>query len=152
RKVVLDPRELSLEVEGVERDVQPVGDVSRVDGVRDATARLGASLLVRRVRAGPHEEAQDVIALLFQQRGGDRAVDPAAHRQYDSLAHRFSNELTYIIFGDARPSENRAAPRGIPQDDRPRDCFSTMPLIPNRRASSASTSSQVASRYPSMTM
>ncbi len=37
--------------------------------------------------ARAHEEADDLVALLFQQVGGDGAIDPAAHGQDDSTGH-----------------------------------------------------------------
>jgi len=37
--------------------------------------------------AGAHEQADDVVALLFEQEGCDGAIDAAAHGQDDARGH-----------------------------------------------------------------
>ena len=89
-EVVDDPVELCLEVEGVERDVELVGDAASVAGIDGRAAALlvvGAAVGFVRVRAGPHEQADHVVPLLLQKHGRSRAVHPAAHRQHHSPRH-----------------------------------------------------------------
>ncbi len=87
REVIFDPREVALEIEGVKRNVEAIGDTLSIEGVGHAATGLGAPFHIFGGRPGAHENAQNVVALLLQQHGGDRTVNPAAHRQYNALAH-----------------------------------------------------------------
>ena len=97
RKVVLDTSESVLEIHGVKRDVQCVGNSSRVGRVGRAAAPLfvrwcvqdrqvrpghGARFRLRRAR--PHEQPNDVEALFAEQHGSCRTVDSAAHCQHNT--------------------------------------------------------------------
>ena len=103
-EVVDDAVEVVLEVEGVERDVEPVGDAAGIAGVDGAAAAL---LVVGRSRrrssrlmdAGAHEQADDVVALLLEQVRGDGAVHSATHRQHDARSH------TNIVSSSLRRSD-----------------------------------------------
>ena len=70
-EVVDDAVEVALEVEGVERDVEPVGDAAGVAGVDGASSSPSCGRRRRvglvGVRAGAHEQADDVVALLLEQ-------------------------------------------------------------------------------------
>ncbi len=87
-ELVHDPGEVAFEVEGIERDVEAVGDGSGVDRVGARAAGLGPSLEAFAVGSGAHEEADDLVPLLLQQVRGHRAINPPAHRQHDPAAHR----------------------------------------------------------------
>ena len=87
REVIFDPREVALEIEGVKRDVESIGDTLRIERIGHAAAGLGTPFDILGRRPGAHEDAENVVALLLQQHGGDRTVDSAAHRQYNTLAH-----------------------------------------------------------------
>src|SRR3954467_9923144 len=88
-KVIDDSIKLALEVQGVERDVEPIGDAARVTGVESGAA--AAMTFVRHgrivVSAGAHEQADDVVTLLLEQHGRDGAIDSARHRQNHALGH-----------------------------------------------------------------
>ena len=75
--------ELALEVHDVERDVELGGDAPGVVG----RVERAAALLELRVRVGdvvqPHPHADDLVALLVEERRGDGRVDPARHRDED---------------------------------------------------------------------
>ena len=86
-----------LEVEGVERDVEPVGDAPSVAGVDGRAATLlvvGPGVGLVGVRAGPHEQADDVVPLFLEQHGRRRAIDAAGHRQDDPTGHGTPHSLT----------------------------------------------------------
>ena len=100
-----DPGEVALEIEGVERDVEPIGDRPGVDGVGRRAAGLGLPLRVVAVGSRAHEEADDLVALLLEQVRGHRTVHPAAHRQHDPAAHR-SPAFTFVD-RRSRPSQDR---------------------------------------------
>ncbi len=89
-EVVDDAAEVTLEVEGVEGDVEPVGDAAGVAGVLGAAAApfVGRRAVVGRVHARPHEQADDLVALALEQVRGHRAVHAAAHGQDDACRHR----------------------------------------------------------------
>ena len=87
REVIFDPREVALEIKGVKRNVEPIGDTLGIERVGHAATGLGAPFDILGGRPRAHENAQNVVALLLQQHGGDRAVNPAAHRQNNTLAH-----------------------------------------------------------------
>ncbi len=80
-EIIHDPREVALEVEGVERDIEPVGDALGIHGIGDAAAGLRPPLRVLGVGTGAHEQADHIVPMLLQQAGGDRAINSAAHRQ-----------------------------------------------------------------------
>ena len=54
-EVILDPPEFPLEIQGVKRDIEQVGDALGIHGIGDATAGLGPPLLIQGIRTGPHE-------------------------------------------------------------------------------------------------
>ena len=68
-------------------DVERLGDAPGVVDVLD-TATLGAAAESLGTRLGPepHRDADDLMALFLEQRGGDGGVDTAAHRDDDALA------------------------------------------------------------------
>ncbi len=75
--------ELALEVHDVERDVELRRDPSGVVGRIERTA----ALLELGVAVGdvvqPHPDADDLVPLGVQQRGGHRRIDAAGHRHED---------------------------------------------------------------------
>lgn len=96
-EVIFDAPEGIFEVYCVERDVQRIGDSPGICRIRCAAATLfmdggvNDGQRVRRQRArfgfrraGPHEQSDDFVALLLKQNGGSRAIDSAAHCEYDS--------------------------------------------------------------------
>ena len=66
REVILDPREVALEIEGVKRDVEAIGDTLRIERVGHAAAGLGTALGIFGRGPGAHEDADHVVALLLQ--------------------------------------------------------------------------------------
>ena len=81
----LAPEELRV-VERVERDPEVRG---RAAGVLPRL--VGATAARRAVRGArgreAHPHAHDVLAALREERGGERRVDAAAHRDEDAIAH-----------------------------------------------------------------
>src|SRR5262249_43531852 len=73
----------AAEVHHIERDAELLGDAARIEKVveRATTAFLAALAALPQ----PHRHTDDVIALFDQQRRSKRAVDAAAHRDYDAL-------------------------------------------------------------------
>jgi hypothetical protein len=92
-EVVDDTIEVALEVEGVERDVEPVGHAAGVAGIDGATAALLArwGVVFGSVDAGAHKKADDFVPLVLQQVGGDGTIHAAAHGQNDASRHRESS-------------------------------------------------------------
>ncbi len=100
-KVVDDPVEVVLEVQHVERDAQLAGHAPGVGSVGGAAAALaprqpaarqeGVLSSSRRIRTPfhthAHEQADDVIALLTQQAGGNAGIHPPAHGYNDLGLH-----------------------------------------------------------------
>ena len=80
--------ELALEVEDVERDAELAGDATRVVG----GVERAAALLELAVRVGDvvqaHPDADDLDALLVQERRRDRRIDAARHGDEDPLGSR----------------------------------------------------------------
>ena len=70
--------EAALIVEHVVRDAEPLGDLARVLDVLAGTARPcladGDAMVIEL-----QSDAHDVVALLLQERGGDRRIDAARH-------------------------------------------------------------------------
>src|SRR5208283_3578064 len=89
REVVDDAFEVRLEVERVERDVEPVGDAPGVAGIERAAAAflVRGGVIVVAMHARAHEQADDLVALLLEQVGGNGAIDSAAHGQYHACRH-----------------------------------------------------------------
>jgi hypothetical protein len=88
-KIILDPRKVALEIERVERDVDPIRDPFCIDCIGGAATGLGPTLGIINRCAGAHEDADDVVALFLEQHSGDRTVDTATHRQNDPFSiHR----------------------------------------------------------------
>ena len=101
--------ELALEVHDVERDPEPAGDAPRVLGrVQRAAALLELRDGVRDV-VQAHPDADDLVALLGEQRRRDRAVDAAGHGDEDP-AHR-GDRLPQRLGGEHR-GDARASRRG----------------------------------------
>ena len=75
-EVILDPAEVALEIERVERDVEPVGDLLGVGGIGDAAAGFGPPLRVHGIGTGAHEEADDLVALRLQQAAATELSTP----------------------------------------------------------------------------
>ena len=76
--------ELLLHVEDVVGDAQRVGDPARVhDAVEPAAGARRSRLLL--VAEGFHGRADELVALLGQQRGRHRGVDPSGHGHQDPL-------------------------------------------------------------------
>ena len=80
--------ELILHVEDVVGDAQRIGDPARVhDAVQPAAGARRSRLLL--VAEGLHGRADELVALLGQQRGRHRGVDPSGHGHQDPLGgHR----------------------------------------------------------------
>jgi hypothetical protein len=85
--------ELTLEVDDVVGDADLGGDAPRVVQVVDRTAGAEADLPLALV-VQLHRQADDLMALLREQCGGDRRVDPARHSNDD--AHAFSCQLSAL--------------------------------------------------------
>ncbi len=75
--------ELLLEVEHVVADSQRPGDAARVGQIVQRAASAGAAGLAR-VIPELHREADDLVALLLQEKRGDRGIDPARHGDGDA--------------------------------------------------------------------
>src|SRR5262245_59035959 len=89
-KVVDDAVEFALEVEGVERDVEPVGHSSCVASINCGAATflvVPTGIWLVRVRAGAHEQADNVVPLFLEQHRRCRAIDASGHGQHDPTAH-----------------------------------------------------------------
>ena len=94
-----DPLELHREIEGVERNPEPVGDPTGIEGIgRAAAALMPRPRQYDRQRVGgfggrehrrgvPHEHADAVVSLLDEQRGGDARIDATRHRHHDAATH-----------------------------------------------------------------
>ena len=95
-EVVDDLAEFGLQVEGIERNVQPVGDAAGIFGIAGrAAALLMVSPLIEYRQpetrlaidgtrllgflAVPHEYADDFMPGLFEQPGGDARINAAGH-------------------------------------------------------------------------
>ena len=76
--------EFPLEVHDVERNPQLAGDAAGVVGsVERAAALLELGVAVGHVMEA-HPDANDVVALLVEERRGDRGVDAPRHRHKDA--------------------------------------------------------------------
>src|SRR5207249_3308196 len=101
-KVIDDAVELGLEVESVERDVEPVSDAAGIAGVDGgATAFLvggqtpgahATRLAWIIVDAGAHEQADHVVPLPLEQHGRDGAIHAPRHCQYNPTRHEGASE------------------------------------------------------------
>ena len=98
-EVVDDAAEVALEVEGVERDVEPVGHAAGIAGIEGAAAALlvRGAVVLGAVDAGAHEQADDLVALLLEQVRGHGAIHAAAHGQDDTGRHRFSPKSRHTL-------------------------------------------------------
>lgn len=88
-EVVDDPREVTLEVDHVERHVELGGDQPCIVRVIDRTAPLlpdpDVAVGLESLAGGPqtHEDADDLVACFLQERSRHRGVNPSAHRDQD---------------------------------------------------------------------
>src|SRR5207248_10993627 len=102
----LAPEELRV-VERVERDPEVRG---RAAGVLPRL--VGATAARRGVRGArgreAHPHAHDVLAALREERGGERRVDPAAHRDEDAVAHVEARTRASINAARSAPMAIRA--------------------------------------------
>ena len=123
-------RELPLQVHDVERDPEPGGDAPGiVGGIRGAAALPELGVAVGDV-VEAHPDADDLVALLVQQGGRDRAVHAPGHRDEDpahpatasdgcgtasirrrstSGTMRAASSISASVV--VRPSDSRSAPR-----------------------------------------
>src|ERR1700722_8377578 len=58
REVIFDPREVTLEVEGIKRNVEAVGDTLSIERIGHTAAGLGPPLGILGRRSGAHENPQ----------------------------------------------------------------------------------------------
>ena len=76
---------LLLQVPAVIRNVQHGGDPTRVlDCGQRAAATVAGGFVGIVTRPLLQRHTDDLVALRLQQRGGDRRIDPAGHRDGDS--------------------------------------------------------------------
>ncbi len=83
---------LGGEVDGFKLDADHVGRGGRVDQVLSRRAVLVVVIVLPVL----HEQADDLVALLFQQPRRDRGVDPARHADNDApLVHATTDGCAY---------------------------------------------------------
>jgi len=89
-------RELAFGVEEVVRDAEAARDRACVGDRlgRAAAAELARGLFRFVPRPDPERDPDDIVALLDQQRGCDRRVDPAAHSHDDAHGHGDDESLS----------------------------------------------------------
>ncbi len=113
-EVIDDAIKLALKVEGIERDIEAVGDttgVAGIDGAATAFLVVGAAIL-RSVDAGAHEQTDDLVALPAQQVRRHRAIDAAAHRQNDPCRHAAPSKHEKNTTENTEHREKRQKNRG----------------------------------------
>ena len=75
--------EIIAEIPDVVRDPEQVTDPAGVERVLDGAAAAGSGAQRPWVAGQGHVHAGDVMAGVHRERGGDRRIDPAAHRGQD---------------------------------------------------------------------
>src|SRR5581483_74798 len=104
-EVIHDAAEILLEIEGVERDIETIGDAAGVGSIDGAAA----AFLVCRARAlgsvdaGAHEQADDLVTFLLQKVRGHGTVHATAHGQNDTPGHQ--SLPTFYLAAELAPRE-----------------------------------------------
>ena len=85
-KVVHYLLEVVGKVEGIAGDAKPISNAPSITGIQSGTATPMTLIVpVGLSHASAEKDANDLVALLFQQEGGDGTIDTAGHGDNDAL-------------------------------------------------------------------
>ncbi len=125
--------ESALEIQHVVRNAERVADAPRVVHRIERAARAIGEVAV--VAEELHRRADDVVALLDEERGGDRRVDSAGHRDENALSGRWTGRPVDRWTGTTNGAHRRQSAAAA---DTPRALATTAGKISDTRSIAAS--------------